>query len=396
MGAQHGAALAPLVRRAVRDFIVASDRLFETPNDRIRQNLETLDRFVPDEYRVEMQALADAAGVTYEDILALNTFLDTDGIVESEKSYCINLVAFGPATADGRLLHGRNLDFPAGEVAEKAAAVFLYRPQGISAKRPDAHEPRRDSSTSPLANARDSARNDCYGACEGGADNSSASFLSVAWAGFIGALTGMNEHGLTVTEISSRTRHVSPEGVPLMLLLRMILQYASDIEEAIEIIRSTPRTAGFNITLTDWRVPEAVCVEFDAERVGIRRARRSVLVVSENRLTPALSPGQRLSPSGVARHIRAHDLADQHYGRITPEVMIEILRDRWDAVYRRHGKSHNCLCSNETVQSVVFLPEERRAWISNRRLPAPDGEYAKYRLVRGAEAARPTPAATRE
>jgi len=338
LGAEHGAALAPLVQFMIRDFVGASDRIFETPHERIRANLSTLDKHVPHEFREEMQALADSAGVTYEDILALNTFLDTDAIVESEKSYCINLVAYGPATADGRLLHGRNLDFPTAGFAEKTAAVFIYHPEHGNG------------------------------------------FLSVAWAGFIGALTGMNEHGLTVTEITSRTRHVSPEGIPLMLLLRLVLQYAGNIEEAIGIIRSSPRTAGFNITLTDWRVPEAVCVEFDAEKVGIRRARRSLLVVSENRLTPALAKGQRLSPSGVARHIRAHDLADQHYGRITPEIMIEILRDRWDPIYRRQGKSYNCLCSNETIQSVVFLPQERRAWISNRSIPAPDGEYVEYTL----------------
>jgi len=339
LGSGHGAAMAPLVQFMIRDFVGASDRIFETPQERIRANLTTLDRHVPQEFREEMQALADAAGVTYEDILALNTFLDTDAIVESEKSYCINLVAYGPATTDGRLIHARNLDFPGGRLTAPAAIVFHYRPE------------------------------------EGNG------FLSVAWAGFIGALTGMNEHGLTVTEITSRTPCVSPEGIPLMLLLRMVLQYASSIEDAIEIIRSSPRTAGFNITLTDGRVPEAVCVEFDAEKVGIRRARKSLLVVSENRLTPALAKGQRLSPSGVARHIRAHDLADQHYGRITPEVMIEILRDRWDPIYRREGKSHNCLCSNETIQSVVFLPEERRAWISNRSIPAPDGEYVEYTLA---------------
>jgi hypothetical protein len=338
LGAQHGAALGERFRADCQQFIHSAETIFDTPYERIGANLDIFDRSVPDEYRQEMQALADAASVTYEDILALNTFLDTDGIVESQASHCINLVAYGPATADGRLLHGRNLDFPAVAFAERNAAVFTYR-----------------------------------------ADRGNA-FLSVAWGGFIGVLTGMNEHGLTVTEITSRARHVSPEGIPLMLLLRMVLQYASNIEEAIEIIRSSPRTAGFNVTLTDWRVAEAVCVEFDAEKVGIRRARKSLLVVSENRLTPALAKEQRLSPSGVARHIRAHDLADRHYGRITPEVMIEILRDRWDPVYRREGKSHNCLCSNETVQSVIFVPQERRALISNRSVPAPDGEYVEYTL----------------
>jgi hypothetical protein len=338
LGAGHGAALREAIRFNCERFLRASEGVFGIPYERIRAHLDAFDRFVPDEYRDEMQAVAQAAGVSYEDILALNTFLDTDAIVESQVSHCINLVAYGAATADGRLIHGRNLDFPTAGTIEKTAAVLVVRPDRGNA------------------------------------------FLSVGLAAFVGTPTGMNEHGLTVTEITSRTPHVRAEGVPLMILLRMVLQYASSIAEASEIIRSTPRTAGFNITLTDWRGPEAVCVEFDCENVGIRRARRSLLVVSENRLTPALSRGQRLSPSGVARHIRAHDLADEHYGRITPEVMREILRDRWDPVYRRVGKSHNCLCSNDTVQSVVFLPEERHAWVSNRSIPAPDGESIEYRI----------------
>jgi len=338
LGAQHGASLGEGFRADCESFLHSAETIFNTPYERIRANLEVLDRFVPDEFRQEMQGLAQAAGVTYENILALNTFLDTSGILVAQRPHCINLVAYGPATTDGRLIHGRNLDFPAAGFAEKTAAVFMYRPEHGNA------------------------------------------FLSVAWGGFIGAVTGMNEHGLTVTEISASNHRVSPEGIPVMILLRMVLQYASSIEEAIEIIRSSPRTAGFNITLTDWRVPEAVCVEFDAEKVGIRRARKSLLVVSENSLTPRLAK-QELWQCGPARHIRAHDLADQHYGRITPEIMIEILRDRWDPIYRRQGKSYNCLCSNETVQSVVFLPQERRALISNRSVPAPDGEYVEYTLT---------------
>jgi hypothetical protein len=353
LGAQHGAALGKRFRADCQQFIRSAETIFHTPYERIRADLGIFDRFVPDQYRQEMQALADAASVTYEDILALTTFLDTSAILVAQRPHCINLVAYGPATADGRLLHGRNLDFPAAGFAEKTAAVFIYHPERGPLPAVASVAPRRRVG----GNA----------------------FLSVAWGGFIGAVTGMNEHGLTVTEISASNQRISPAGIPVMILLRMVLQYASNIEEAIEIIRSSQRTAGFNITLTDWRVPEAVCVEFDAEKVGIRRARKSLLVVSENSLTPKLAK-QELWQCGPARHIRAHDLADQHYGRITPEVMIEILRDRWDPIYRRQGKSYNCLCSNETVQSVIFLPQERRALISNRSVPAPDGEYVEYTL----------------
>jgi len=344
LGTQHGAALGANIRINCDKFLRSSEQIFGTPYQRIRSNVDILLHFLPEEHRQEICAVAEAAQVSYEELVALNTLLDTDTIVESEKSYCINVVAYGPATADGRLAHGRNLDFPGGGILENTAEVFVYRPERGNA------------------------------------------FLSVAWAGFIGAVTGMNEHGLTATEITSRTPCVSKEGVPLMILLRMILQYADTIEAAIEIIRSSPRTGGFNITLTDWRVPEAVCVEFDAEKVGIRRAQKSVLVVSENRLAAVMSKGQRLSPSGVARHIRACDLADAHYGQLTPEVMMQILRDRWDPIYRREGKSHNSLCSNHSLQSVVFLPEESRAWVSNRHVPAPDHEYVEYRLASAAHA----------
>jgi isopenicillin-N N-acyltransferase-like protein len=338
IGVQHGQGLADAVRRNCEQFLHGAESIFETPYELIREAAGSFDRFVPEEYRVEMGALAAAAGLEYEEVLALNTFLDTDVICESEKPHCINVVAYGPATADGRLIHGRNTDFPCGEIAQRTPTVFIYRPDRGN------------------------------------------TFLSAFWAGFIGVVTGMNQQGLTVTEISSRSHRLSRGGVPLMILLRTILQYANDIDEALEIIRSSPRTAGFNITLSDYRVPGATCVEFDAERMETREAENSVLVVSENCLTRQMARGQYLLPCGVARHMRAHDLADQHYGRITRHVMMEILQDKWDPIHRREGASYNCLCNNHTAQSVVFLPDERKAWISIREVPAPDGQYVEYSL----------------
>ena len=183
----------------------------------------------------------------YADVLALNALLDTDLVFTSQRRMCVNIVAFGPASVDGSLLHGRNLDFPSREALHCAATVFLCRPSKGHA------------------------------------------YLSVSWAGFSGVLTAMNAAGVTVAGISFISREVRAEGAPAPFIMRKIAQYASCVDDAVEIVAASQRMAGFNLVVTDWKVPEARAIEFTAKRYGVRRARRGCLVVSDNCLSRMMS-----------------------------------------------------------------------------------------------------------
>ena len=56
------------------------------------------------------------------------------------------------------------------------------------------------------------------------------------------------------------------------------MQYASTLDEAIEMVLNTPRTFGMNIVISDSKIPDAVVLEVDANRYAIRRAQDGVLL----------------------------------------------------------------------------------------------------------------------
>jgi isopenicillin-N N-acyltransferase-like protein len=270
--------------------------------------------------------------------LALNALVDISQILASQRKTCINVVAFGEASADGSLIHGRNTDFPCTDVLPRTATVFHCRP--------DKGYP----------------------------------YLSVAWAGFSGALTAMNSAGITVTEVGYIFDELQLEATPIALIVRRIAQYATTIDDAVAIVAESRRTAGFNLTVTDWKVPEARAIEFTATRYGVRSADRGLLVVSDNRLSRAMTKRQLAEPCGVARYIRALSLAEAERGSIDLDAMKRILRDRFDVLSYRMSDTVNCVCSRNTIQSVVFQPEQQTAWVSHNTIPAPTGEYVAYKL----------------
>jgi len=338
IGREHGRRLSIEITALLETFLRQSAKVFETPYEEILRRVKGFEKHIDPEYLEEMHGIACGAAVEYDDILALNTFFDTDSISTYQSTTCINLVAFGPATAEGHLLHGRNLDFPSTEACQNAARVFEYRSQ------------------------------------------TGNSFLSACWAGIAGVFTAMNSAGLTVTEVGAWDRDVSWDGMPLVFLLRKIMQYGNSLEDAFEIARMTPKTAGFNLTVTDWRVPEAIAIEISANAATRRKSRRSLLVVSDNRMAPKLMSKDLVPPSAVSRYIRMCDLAERNYGHIDLRTMRDILRDRYDALLRRESLTYNSICNTGTLQSVIFEPHDLAAWVSQSTLPAPDGIFIRYTL----------------
>ncbi len=63
-------------------------------------------------------------------------------------------------------------------------------------------------------------------------------FVSVIWAGMVGAVTGVNEKGLYLSINAAGTKDYRRIGTPSTLVLLKILQYASTAEEALAIFRA--------------------------------------------------------------------------------------------------------------------------------------------------------------
>ena len=229
MGYQHGRLCAKQIRQIVKDgYMVKAllDRGYTTAY--IHAQSERMEKHFPQEYVEEMRGVVEglrAAGiedVAYEDIRTAVTQAEISHHDPDDPPGCTNFAAWGRWTTDGRLLHGRNLDWSISRGAQEAAAVFVWRPKG------------------------------------------GTPFMMVGWTGAIGSVSGMNASGITFGEMTSTSTDETFDGLPLMLLMRRVLEKAKTLDEAVAIVQRAPRTTGWNFILGDAKIPDGRALEVDA------------------------------------------------------------------------------------------------------------------------------------
>ena len=111
LGQQHGELLREAVREQISRTLQYIRSYLKIPVLRIWLGNWWLDRpwmvtrrFVPADYLEELRGLADGSGVPLRELWRFHALPD--------RTYaCANLAAWGRATADGRLIHTRNLDW---------------------------------------------------------------------------------------------------------------------------------------------------------------------------------------------------------------------------------------------------------------------------------------------
>lgn len=230
MGYQHGRLLADHVRSAMTERYMAKTLYGRGyTKEYVYEQSARMEKHFPPEYIEEMKGLVEglqAAGVqdiTYEDIRTGVCVAELQHYSPGEPPGCSNFAVFGRWTTDGRLLHGRNLDWSIKGQAQDDAVVLVWRPKnGIP-------------------------------------------FMMVGWAGSIGSVSGMNAKGITIGEMTSGTPDSTFDGMPLFVIMRRILEKASTLEEAVAIMQQGPRTTGWNFVIGDAQIPDARALEVDAK-----------------------------------------------------------------------------------------------------------------------------------
>ena len=128
VGASFGRQCGPSARKLYPMFlrlaVVASAHGKEDLYTRARDIAE----HIAEEDVREMKALAEAAGMSYEDVLFLNVWYN----LVSNRVFCRQLAVWGKRTEDGELIHARNLDWPdyPGKPLCKNNLILDVKPQG--------------------------------------------------------------------------------------------------------------------------------------------------------------------------------------------------------------------------------------------------------------------------
>jgi len=307
MGRQHGRILRRQIRYLQKEYFEAM--LVKVVG---RRNLEQWTRavepYLPAEMREEMEGLAEGSGLSYRDILHINTMTD-----RLQALFCSTVVAAGDATRNGEVFFGRNLDFPGRNMLQKTTVVIVYRPEGGT----------------PLA--------------------------AVTWPGLIGVLSGMNARGVAgATMLIHRGRGIRP-GLPYMLMYRAALARAARTRDVYDFILAAKRTTANNFMVVD-AAGAAELLEYDPEVVVRRKAERGTLCSTNFFKSKELAG--RCFPVGRSRYESLDRFLDREAGRIDLGSVVEALREVARPWYLN-------------VQSMVFLPKRRAIYLSvGGKLPA--------------------------
>lgn len=234
MGFQHGRLLAKKIHHIIKEGYMVKALWGQgyTP-EYVHAQSERMQKHFPPAIIEELNGIVEglrAAGVediTYEDVRLGITQAEILHFPPNAPPACSNFAVWGRWTQDGRLLHGRNLDWSIKGDAQDDAAVLIWRPRG-------GHP-----------------------------------FMMVGWAGGVGSVSGMNAKGLTLGEMTLPSGDATFDGLPLFLQMRMMLETCSTLEEAVKFFENAPRTTGWNFILGDAKIPDGRAMETDGKYITV-------------------------------------------------------------------------------------------------------------------------------
>ena len=229
-------------------------------------------------------------------------------------------------------------------------------------------------------------------------------FVSIAWPGLTGVVSGMNAAGIWVSVNGARAGTFEEHGVPVVFTTRTILEQAHTLDEAIAIaVRDAPM-ASHMLLVADGTSGESAVIERAPGLEPAVRRRQSVMVVANHFAAPAFASDPknvfvREHTSTVEREARLEQLVTRADGRVDAWTAVAILRDRSgvDDVPLPLG-NRNAIDALIATHSVVADLTARVVWVSEgphtlgayrridlgARLGGPIGEPAEARREGGA------------
>ena len=213
--------------------------------------------------------------------------------------------------------------------------------------------------------------------------DSGYAFASITWAGFMGVVSGMNEHGLTVTLNAAKSSIPDGAKTPISLLAREILQYARTIDEAYAIARSRETFVSESILIASADDKAAAIIEKSPDRIDIYRPTDNRLTCS-NHYQSETFRNEEVNLQNIAnsdseyRFNRLNQLLGAQFP-INPSKSVDILRNQKGMDDAELGmgnpKAINQLLAHH---GIVFQPEKRLLYISTN--PFQLGEFLCYDL----------------
>lgn len=307
-----------------------------------------LDTYVPEENKLEILGISHAAAKEYDVIApAYQRILNYHGAHDIGHALqnmslvgCTSFAGWNSMSADSSLIIGRNFDFFVGDEFARDKLITFYHPaQGHN-------------------------------------------FMMVTWGGMTGVLSGMNAEGLTVTLNAAKSEIPNAAALPVSLLARQILQYAKNIDEALEIAEKHKTFVAESFLIGSANDKKAAIIEKSPAETTIVYPKDDWIIdtnhfQSETLGTTELNEEHKKTSASVYRYDRVNELLSKE--KLSIARTATILRDPYGMQGKEIGwgneKTINQLIAHH---SIIFQPEKRLVWVSTA--PWQLGKYVAYDL----------------
>lgn len=315
IGMAHGELLPEESRRCIESVLYGFGTANVIQTGRwFRHDLEAayarLSPHIPDRHKRETQALAASLGLEPQVLEVLNVF--------PELFHCSGFAVFGTATKDGKLYHGRVLDYMTTIGLQDAATTFIVRPDG------------------------------------------QIPFANVGYAAFIGSVSGMNAEGISLGEMGGRGEG-KWDGVPMATLMRRALEECDTLAEVQTLWTNSPRTCEYYYVFADGKTNEAVGVSATPDAIEFIRPGQSHELLGEGiKDAVVLSAGSRLQE--LRRRVQ------EKHGQLDADL------GQW--------LMSRPVAMQSNLHNVLFVPADGVFYVANasHKKPAAEMPYMKVDL----------------
>lgn len=255
---------------------------------------------------------------------------------------CSSFAAWNEKSEDGSLILGRNFDFYVNDAfAENKIAAFINPKDGYP-------------------------------------------FMMVTWPGMVGAVSGMNQEGLTVTINASKSKIPLIAKTPISILTREILQHAKNIDEAVAIAKKRKVFVSESIMVGSANDNKAILIEVSPTKMDVYDVPNSDQLICSNHFqgeafaTDKRNKEQVLNSHSEYRFERMQELLSQN-PKVNPEIASKILRNKngLKDIELGYG-SEKALNQLMAHHGIIFKPKEKLVWVSAN--PYQLGEFVCYDL----------------
>jgi len=194
-------------------------------------------------------------------------------------------------------------------------------------------------------------------------------FMYVTWASMIGVVSGMNDQGLTVTLNAAKSDIPYKSATPISILAREILQYASNIDEAIEIAKKRNTFVSEQLLIGSAYDNTAIVIEKSPSKMGIFKSDSNYIVSSNHFQSETFANDENnikymKQSASVYREKRCKQLIHQA-DTFDVQTAVNILRDKNGLNGEEIGiGNEKAMCQMISHHAVVFMPERLKVWVS--------------------------------